>query len=88
MRRGASPSWTPSPNPKEEVLLLQYTENPHTDMYLHFHSSHSISAKTAVVRALMDRVENVCSDPDILAKKMDHLNRVLCYNYPQWIINQ
>ena len=27
---GASPSWTPSPNPKEEVLLLQYTENPHT----------------------------------------------------------
>ena len=27
---GASPSWTPSPNPKEEVLLLQYTGNLHT----------------------------------------------------------
>ena len=90
MRRGASPSWTPSPNPKEEALLLQYTESPHTrDKYLDFHSSHPISAKRAVVRALMDRVENVCSDPDILAKEMEHLNRVLCYNsYPQWIINQ
>ena len=45
--------------------------------------------KRAVVRALMDRVENVCSDPDILTKEMEHLNRVLCYNnYPQWIINK
>ena len=48
-----------------------------------------ISAKKAVVRALMERVENVCSDPGILAKEMEHLNRVLCYNnYPQWIINK
>ena len=32
---------------------------------------------------------NVCSDPGILAKEMEHLNRVLCYNnYPQWIINK
>ena len=37
----------------------------------------------------MDRAENVCSDPDILAKEMEHLNRVLHYNnYPQWIINK
>ena len=37
----------------------------------------------------MDRAENVCSDPDILAKEMEHLNKVLCYNnYPQWMINQ
>ena len=34
----------------------------------------------------MDRAENVCSDPDILAKEMEHLNKVLHYNnYPQWI---
>ena len=59
------------------------------DRYLDFHSSHPVSAKRAVVRALMDRAENVCSDPDILAKEMEHLNRVLRYNnYPQWIINQ
>ena len=37
----------------------------------------------------MDRAENVCSDPDILAKEMEHLNRVLRYNnYPQWLINK
>ena len=61
----------------------------HADRYLDFNSSHPILAKRAVVRALMDRAENVCSDPDILAKEMEHLNRVLHYNnYPQWIINQ
>ena len=27
---GASPSWTPFPNPKAGVLQSQYTENPHT----------------------------------------------------------
>ena len=31
----------------------------------------------------------VSSDPDILAKEMEHLNRVLHYNnYPQWLINK
>ena len=59
------------------------------DRYLDFHSSHPVLAKRAVVRALMDRAENVCSDCDILAKEMEHLNRVLHYNnYPQWTINQ
>ena len=37
----------------------------------------------------MDRAENVCSDPDILAKEMENLNRVLHYNnYPQWMIDK
>ena len=37
----------------------------------------------------MDRAENVCSDPVILAKEMEHLNKVLQYNnYPQWIIDK
>ena len=30
-----------------------------------------------------------CSDPEILAKEIDHLSKVLHYNnYPQWMINQ
>ena len=42
-----------------------------------------------MVRALMDRAENVCSDPEILAEETEHLNRVLHYNnYPQWMINK
>ena len=37
----------------------------------------------------MDRAENICSDPNILAKEMEHLNRVLHYNnYPQWLIDK
>ena len=37
----------------------------------------------------MDRAENVCSDPDILAREIEHLSKVLHYNnYPQWIIKQ
>ena len=59
------------------------------DRYLDFHSSHPVLAKRTVVRALMDSAENVCSDPDILVKEVEHLNRVLHYNnYPQWLINQ
>ena len=53
------------------------------DRYLEFNSSHPISAKKAVVRALMDRAENVCSDSVILAKEIEHLGKVLHYNnYP------
>ena len=37
----------------------------------------------------MDRAENVCSDPDILVKEIEHLGKVLHYNnYPQWIIDK
>ena len=39
-----------------------------------------------MVRALMDRAENVCSDPEILAKEVEHLSKVHHYNYPQWMI--
>ena len=69
--------------------LSQYTENPLTLIGTWTsNSSHPISAKRAVVRALMDRAENVCSDPVILAKEVEHLGKVLHYNnYPQWLID-
>ena len=59
------------------------------DRYLDFSSNHSKSAKCAVVRALTDRVKNVCSFPELLAEEMDHLDEVLRYNnYPKWMIKQ
>ena len=70
------------------IAVSVYRKPTHTDRYLNFHSSHPILAKRAVVRALMDRVENVCSDPDILAKEMEHLNRVLHYNNYTTMDNQ
>ena len=37
----------------------------------------------------MDRAENVCSNPDILVKEIEHLGKVLHYNnYLQWIIDK
>ena len=83
-------SWTHSPNPRgREYQSSVYRKPTHTDRYLDFNSSHPISAKRAVVRAQMDQAENVCSDPDILAKEMEHLNKVLHYNnYPQWMIDK
>ena len=87
---GGIPFLDTFPKPQGGGIAVSVYRNPtHTDRYLDFNSSHPISAKRAVVRALMGRPENVCSDPDILAKEMEHLNRVLCYNnYPQWIINK
>ena len=78
------------PQPKgENISVSVYRNLTHTDRYLDFNSSHPISAKKAVVRALMDRAENVCSDPDILVKEIEHLGKVLCYNnYPQWLIDK
>ena len=87
---GGIPFLDTFPKPQGEGIAVSVYRKPtHTDRYLDFNSSHPILAKRAVVRALMDRVENVCSDPHILAKEMEHLNRVLYYNnYPQWLINK
>ena len=67
---GTIPFLDTFPKPKgESISVSVYRKPTHTDRYLDFNSSHPISAKRAVVRALMDRDENVCSDPEILANK-------------------
>ena len=67
----------------EEISVSVHRKPTHTDRYLDSNSSHPILAKGAVVRTLMDRAENICSDPVILTKEVEHLDKVLCYNnYP------
>ena len=59
------------PKPQgENIAVAVYRKPTHTERYLDFNSSHPVSAKRAVVRALMDRAENVCSDPEILANEI------------------
>ena len=87
---GAIPFLDTLPQPKgEEISVSVYRKPTHMDRYLDFNSSHPISAKRAVVRSLMDQAENVCTDPEILAKEVEHLDQVLHYNnYPQWLIDK
>ena len=87
---GSIPFLDTLPKPSgEEISVSIYRKPSHTDKYLDFNSSHPISVKRAVVRPSMDRAENVCSDPVILAKEVEHLGKVLCYNnYLQWLIDK
>ena len=55
------------------IKVSMHRKPTHMDSYLDFNSSQPISAKRAVVRALMDRASNVCSSPEILAKEVEHL---------------
>ena len=74
---------TLSPNPKVRELQSQYIGNPHTWIGTWILTPVTLSWPKE------HRAENVCSDPDILAKEMEHLNRVLHYNnYPQWMTDK
>ena len=78
----------PRPSSNKGITSV-YRKPTHTDRYLDFNSNHSKSAKHAVVRALTNRAKNVCSSPELLAKEMDHLDKVLKYNNnPKWMIDQ
>ena len=73
----------------EGIDVSVYRKPTHMDRYLYFNSSHPILAKRAVVRALMDRACNVGSSPEFLAKEVEYLSKVLCYNnYPDWLIKK
>ena len=88
---GGIPFLDTFPKPQgENIVVAVYRKPTHTDRYLDFNFQATLSwPKRAVVRALMDRAENVCSDPEILANDIDHLSKVLHYNnYPQWMIKQ
>ena len=87
---GAIPFLDTLPQPRgEQISVSVYRKPSHMNRSMHFNSSHPILAKRAVVWALMDQAENVCSDPVILAKEVEHLGKVFCYNnYPQWLIDK
>ena len=83
-KEGGIPFLDSFPKPKGEGISVSVYRKPtHTDRFLDFNSCHPILANRAVVRALMDQADNVYSNADILAKEMEHLTKVFCYNnYP------
>ena len=52
----------------------------HTDLYLQWDSHHTIAAKFSEVNTLNHRARAVCSNPQLLKKEEDHLQRVLLEN--------
>ena len=71
----------PTPNSIESTV---YRKPTHTDRYLDYNTNHPISAKLSVIHTLIHRAKQVCSTPNIFAKEMDHLHKVLQDNqYPE-----
>ena len=76
----------PTPNSIESTV---YREPNYTDRYLDYNSNHPISAKLSVIHILTHRAKQVCSTPEVLAKEMDHLHKVLQDNhYPPQFFQQ
>ena len=54
-----------------------------------WNSNHPKSAERSVIQALINRAKMVCSTPELLAKEMDYLNKVLHRNsYPDWLLKK
>ena len=66
-----------------------YQKPTQTDQYLQCDSHHRLSAKYCVIGTLTHRAKVVCTDPDLLQSKINHLRRVQgkC-NYLNWATNR
>ena len=73
----------------EGIAVSIYRKPTHRDRYLDFQFQSPYLGQKSSGKSSNGQAENICSDPDILAKEMEHLNRMLHYNnYPQWLINK
>ena len=74
-------------HPNQSIQTSVYRKFTHTDKYLDWNTYHPISAKRSVVQALIHRAKIVNCTPELLAKEIDYLNKVLCLNsYPDWFL--
>ena len=78
-----------TPNFNHTTHTTVYRKPTHNDRYLDWNSNHPISANRSVIQALTHRAKIDCSTPEILAREMDYLNRVLHRNsYPDWLLKK
>ena len=76
-----------SPNSNNTIYTTVYRKPTHTDRYLDWNSNHPSSVKRSVIQALTHRARIVCSTPELIAKEMDYLHRVLHRNnYPDCLL--
>ena len=66
-----------------------YRQPTHTDLYLHWDSHHTITAKCSVVNTLHHQDIAVCSNQQFLQKEEEHLQKVPVKNkYPIWALSR
>ena len=66
-----------------------YRKPTHTDQYLHWDSSHHITAKQSVFNTLPHRAKTVSSTQDSMDKELDHIKTALKHcQFPSWALNQ
>ena len=83
--------WLLMITPKEDGRLSTavYRKPTHTDLYLQWHSHHTILSKYSVVGTLHHRAKTICSSPQLLQQEEDHLYGVLTRcKYPVWAVNR
>ena len=62
-----------------------YRKATHTDQYLNFMSHHPIDHKISVVRTLLERSQNIVSEPEDKKKEDIHVQDALrTCGYPEW----
>ncbi|XP_021370832.1 proteoglycan 4-like [Mizuhopecten yessoensis] len=72
-----TPTAPPSPTSDGSIKLLVYWTPTSTDQYLHFPSHHLLNYKLEVVRTLLDRCNNVVTEPEDKIREEQHITTAL-----------
>ena len=69
------------------IKLLVYRKKTHTDQYLNFSSHHSLHQKLGAIQTLLDRCNNIVTDPEDRRKEEEYITKGLqeC-GYLKWTI--
>ena len=77
------------PMADNSLSIKVYCKPMHTDQYLQWDSCHNLSAKYSAIDTLTHRAKVVCTSPELLNEKLQHLKDALgkC-KCPRWAINK
>ena len=71
------------------MKLLVYQKKTHTDQHLNFTSHHPLYQKLGVIKTLLDRCNNIVSEPEYREKEVEHITKALeICGYPSWTIKK
>ena len=78
-----------TPKSDESLSTSIYRKPTHTNQYLQWDSHHGIANKYSVIKSLLHRAEDICSNQDQLEEEQTHIDRLLsACKYPSWVIKR